>query len=175
VTVVATAPLYGTTVSNVVFPLAALGLMVVGTLLLVLRNREPKGLDHGIRSFQREMKALAPEARRRGEHRASSLEVAASPPAPRPSTSTASPVRIEPITQARPGLRVVAVTPVEAPVISAAAVDAIEPTDTAAVDEADAAGVDGAVSGAVADGATTDASAEGDVAVDPGVAPVEQV
>ncbi len=49
---------------NWVFLLAAFGLIVLGVAVLLLRHRTPSGLDHGIREFQREMQALAPEQRR---------------------------------------------------------------------------------------------------------------
>jgi hypothetical protein len=48
-------------VSGAVFLLIAVGLSVVGSLLLGLRRRKPTSLDHGIRSFRREMDALSPD------------------------------------------------------------------------------------------------------------------
>jgi hypothetical protein len=48
---------------SLVFLLVALGLIGLGTLVVVFRSREPKGFDVGIKEFQREMKALAPETR----------------------------------------------------------------------------------------------------------------
>jgi hypothetical protein len=59
--------------SNMMFPLAALALMIVGTLLLLVRHREPRGMEHGIQSFQREMRALSPEVRKGRLDRPSSI------------------------------------------------------------------------------------------------------
>ncbi len=50
--------------TSLMFLLGALVLSIVGILVLILRAREPRGFDHGIREFQREMRALAPESRR---------------------------------------------------------------------------------------------------------------
>jgi len=51
---------------SLVFLLVMLGVIVVGTTVLLLRAREPKGEYRGIKSFQREMRALAPEGSRSG-------------------------------------------------------------------------------------------------------------
>lgn len=50
--------------TSLVFLLGALVLSALGILVLVIRAREPRGVEHGIREFQREMRALAPESRR---------------------------------------------------------------------------------------------------------------
>ena len=47
--------------SGLVFLLAALGLSVVGSIVLWLRHRQPTSLEQGIDDFSREMQALAPE------------------------------------------------------------------------------------------------------------------
>jgi hypothetical protein len=47
-------------VSAVVFLLIALVISVVGTMVVVVRNRTPRSLDSGIDDFRREMQALAP-------------------------------------------------------------------------------------------------------------------
>jgi hypothetical protein len=47
--------------SSLVFLAGALLVIGIGTAVLLLRAREPKGFDSGIKGFQREMKALAPE------------------------------------------------------------------------------------------------------------------
>ncbi len=52
---------------SLVFLLAMLGVIAVGTTVLLLRAREPKGEYRGIKSFQREMQALAPEGSRLGD------------------------------------------------------------------------------------------------------------
>ena len=49
---------------SLLFLVGALALIGLGTTVVVVRAREPKGFDSGIKGFQREMKALAPEARR---------------------------------------------------------------------------------------------------------------
>ncbi len=49
---------------NLVYLLVALGVIGLGTLVLALRAREPKGFDSGIRAHQRHMDALSTEARR---------------------------------------------------------------------------------------------------------------
>lgn len=43
---------------------AVLAVIVVGSAVLALRAREPRGLDHTVREFQKEMSALSPEQRR---------------------------------------------------------------------------------------------------------------
>lgn len=48
---------------SLLFLLAAGALIVLGTLVIVLRSREPQGHDSGIKQFQREMRALSPESR----------------------------------------------------------------------------------------------------------------
>lgn len=50
--------------SNLLFLLGAAVVAGLGILVLVARAREPRGVDHGVREFQREMRALAPESRR---------------------------------------------------------------------------------------------------------------
>ena len=48
-------------------PLAiALGITLVGCLVLWLRHRKPHTMEAHIREFTRELEALAPETRRRG-------------------------------------------------------------------------------------------------------------
>jgi hypothetical protein len=52
---------------SLVFLLVMVGVITVGTTVLLLRAREPKGEYRGIKSFQREMRALAPEGSRPGD------------------------------------------------------------------------------------------------------------
>jgi hypothetical protein len=47
-----------------VFLAAAVAIIGLGTTVILVRNREPRGEDRGIKDFQRHMKALSPEARR---------------------------------------------------------------------------------------------------------------
>jgi hypothetical protein len=49
---------------SLVFLLVMLGLIAFGTAVVFLRAREPKGEYRGIKSFQREMRALAPDGSR---------------------------------------------------------------------------------------------------------------
>jgi hypothetical protein len=49
---------------SLVFLLVMVGLIALGTAVVLLRAREPKGEYRGIKSFQREMRALAPEGSR---------------------------------------------------------------------------------------------------------------
>jgi hypothetical protein len=51
-------------VSSLLFLLAAFALSALGTAAIVLRNRQPKSVDAGVKAFSREMRALAPESRR---------------------------------------------------------------------------------------------------------------
>lgn len=46
------------------FLLLAAGLIVVGVVVVVVRNHEPKREHDAITDFQKEMRALSPEARR---------------------------------------------------------------------------------------------------------------
>jgi hypothetical protein len=52
---------------SLVFLLIMVGVIAVGTAVLLLRAREPKGEYRGIKSFEREMRALAPEGPRPGD------------------------------------------------------------------------------------------------------------
>jgi hypothetical protein len=49
---------------SLLFLLLMLGVIALGTTVVLLRAREPKGEYRGIKSFQREMRALAPEGPR---------------------------------------------------------------------------------------------------------------
>jgi hypothetical protein len=49
---------------SLIFLLVMVGLIVVGTAVVLLRAREPKGEYRGIKTFQREMRALAPDGSR---------------------------------------------------------------------------------------------------------------
>lgn len=50
--------------SSVLFLLGAFALSALGTAAIMWRNRKPTRIDAGIREFEREMRALSPEARR---------------------------------------------------------------------------------------------------------------
>jgi hypothetical protein len=52
-------------VSNLAYLLIAVVLSGAGSAWLWWRNRQPSGLDAGIRQFERELRALAPEQRGR--------------------------------------------------------------------------------------------------------------
>ncbi len=47
-----------------IFLAAVVAIIGLGTTVILLRNREPRREDRGIKDFQRQMKALSPEARR---------------------------------------------------------------------------------------------------------------
>jgi hypothetical protein len=50
-------------------PLAiALGITLIGCLVLWLRHRKPHTMEAHMREFTRELEALAPESRQRGRH-----------------------------------------------------------------------------------------------------------
>ena len=49
---------------SLLFLFAALVIIALGTAILALRARQPSGLHHTIKTFEREMRALSPEARR---------------------------------------------------------------------------------------------------------------
>lgn len=51
------------------FLILALGLIAVGVAIVVVRNHEPRREDQAITSFQKEMRALSPEARRSTDQR----------------------------------------------------------------------------------------------------------
>ena len=53
--------------SNLLFLLAALGISVLGSIVLWLRARKPVTLESSVDSFAREMRALAPDAERRAD------------------------------------------------------------------------------------------------------------
>jgi hypothetical protein len=50
--------------SAILFLVAAVALSAVGSAIILLRGREPKGSETSVRAFEREMRALSPEARR---------------------------------------------------------------------------------------------------------------
>lgn len=49
--------------SNLLYPVVAIGLSLVGAVVLWLRSRKPKTLESGIEEFSRELRALAPDNR----------------------------------------------------------------------------------------------------------------
>lgn len=49
---------------SLLFLLAALLVIGIGSAVVALRHRTPRGDHHGIKEFQRNMRALSPEARR---------------------------------------------------------------------------------------------------------------
>jgi hypothetical protein len=49
---------------NLVYLLVAFGVIALGTLVLALRAREPKGFDSGIKAHRRHMDALSTESRK---------------------------------------------------------------------------------------------------------------
>jgi hypothetical protein len=50
--------------SVLLFLVAAVALSAVGSAVILLRGREPKGSETSVKAFEREMRALSPEARR---------------------------------------------------------------------------------------------------------------
>ena len=44
------------------YVLVAVGLSLVGSIILVLRARKPRSMEAGIREFSRELRALTPDA-----------------------------------------------------------------------------------------------------------------
>jgi hypothetical protein len=56
------------------FLLVAFGLIAVGTTVVLVRAREPKGEYRGIKSFQREMQALAPATPPEGMERPAGVD-----------------------------------------------------------------------------------------------------
>ncbi|HUQ40062.1 MAG TPA: hypothetical protein VM030_07880 [Acidimicrobiales bacterium] len=53
--------------SNLVYLLLAIALSVVGTLILLYRQRKPSSMESTIEEFNRELRALSPERRDPGE------------------------------------------------------------------------------------------------------------
>ena len=49
--------------SNLLYLVVAVALSVVGSLILWFRHRKPTSMEHGIESFNKELRALAPEQR----------------------------------------------------------------------------------------------------------------
>jgi hypothetical protein len=47
--------------SNLLYLLVALGLSVIGSLILWFRRRKPRSMEAGIHEFNKELRALAPE------------------------------------------------------------------------------------------------------------------
>ena len=56
------------------FLLVAFGLIAVGTTVVLVRAREPKGEYRGIKSFKREMQALAPATPPEGMERPAGVD-----------------------------------------------------------------------------------------------------
>jgi sensor domain CHASE-containing protein len=51
-------------VSNLIYLVIAIVLSLVGSLILWLRNRQPKSMDAGIKQFSKGLEALAPDRER---------------------------------------------------------------------------------------------------------------
>lgn len=68
------------------FLLGALVLVALGTAVIALRHREPRGFDHSVKVFRREMRALSPEPRRDGDHDIEPID-----PLTRPGSATPTP------------------------------------------------------------------------------------
>ena len=49
---------------SILFLLGALVLVTLGTAIIALRAREPRALDHSVKEFRREMRALSRETHR---------------------------------------------------------------------------------------------------------------
>ena len=47
--------------SNLIYLVIAIALILVGSLILYLRHREPKGIEAGMKQFSKGLQALAPE------------------------------------------------------------------------------------------------------------------
>ncbi|HVM67940.1 MAG TPA: hypothetical protein VMU14_23895 [Acidimicrobiales bacterium] len=56
-------------VANLLYLVGAVAAIVVILSTLYLRNRKPKTMEYGIDSFQRELRALAPDAAERDGRR----------------------------------------------------------------------------------------------------------
>jgi hypothetical protein len=52
---------------SILFLLGALVLVGLGTAVIALRAHEPRGLDHSVKEFRREMQALSPDTRKGDE------------------------------------------------------------------------------------------------------------
>ncbi|HVF73426.1 MAG TPA: hypothetical protein VM938_00150 [Acidimicrobiales bacterium] len=50
--------------SNLLYLLIALGLSILGSVILWYRHSKPRSLESGITEFSRELRALAPEGER---------------------------------------------------------------------------------------------------------------
>lgn len=49
--------------SNLLYLVVAVGLSIVGSLILWFRHRKPTSMEHGIQAFNNELRALAPDQR----------------------------------------------------------------------------------------------------------------
>jgi hypothetical protein len=56
-------------VSNLLYLVVAVALSVVGSIILWFRHRKPTSMEHGIESFNKELRALAPEQHDRRDRR----------------------------------------------------------------------------------------------------------
>jgi hypothetical protein len=63
-------------VDALAFLVIPVAVMVLGTIVIAIRSREPKGDDIGIKSFHKEMKALSPD----GAHKSGAGEGAPTRP-----------------------------------------------------------------------------------------------
>jgi hypothetical protein len=54
-------------VTNLLYLLVAVALSGVGSAILWYRHRRPTSLEHSVDSFTRELRALAPDRRERGD------------------------------------------------------------------------------------------------------------
>lgn len=51
----------GGTVSNLVYLIVAVGLSVLGSVLIWYRTRRPRSMEYELETFKRELDAIAPE------------------------------------------------------------------------------------------------------------------
>lgn len=55
--------------ASLVYLGAVLLFVVIASAVLALRVREPRGIDHAVKAFRKEMNALAPDQRRNDARR----------------------------------------------------------------------------------------------------------
>ena len=49
---------------SLLFLVGAFAFVVLGTTVIALRHRQPRGFDYSVKEFRREMQALSPDLRR---------------------------------------------------------------------------------------------------------------
>jgi hypothetical protein len=78
--------------SNVIYPLAAIAVAALVGAVIALRHRRPKSVESNMESFNRGLRALAPDSQQTARRRGRTRTASAYRPAPTPASGQRSPL-----------------------------------------------------------------------------------